>query len=73
MRGRSPAQGQGTVLGGGRLPLEEKPSCFLLTLRTGATLGSGWVNVGLRKKELRKVPSAGWARLSSFPFPSPSL
>lgn len=58
-------------------PQEEEPSCFLMITRMGATLESdylGWpvTQSGFRKKELRKVPSAGVGKTQALPL-SPLL
>lgn len=62
---------------GWRSPQEEEPSCFLMITRMGATLESdylGWpvTQSGFRKKELRKVPSAGVGKTQALPL-SPLL
>ena len=54
---------------------EEEPSCFLLTLRTRGKPRISLVRrpetqSGFWKKELRKVPSAGWARPAPSPLPA---
>lgn len=56
---------------------EEESSCFLMITRMGATLESdylGWpvTQSGFKKKELRKVPSAGVGKTQALPL-SPLL
>lgn len=58
-----PGEGDRGFLCRGWSPLEEEPSCFFMTLKTGVTLESdflGWLVTQSRsgKRELRKVPSA---------------